>query len=483
MSTICDDLRAAILQAAMQGKLTEQLPEDGKAEDLLKEIRIEKEKLIVEGKIKKQRALAPIADDEIPFSIPENWRWARMTDLFTIVTGKKDANFGSDSGKYRFFTCARTPIYSNSYSFSGESILLAGNGDIGNVSYYDGNFEAYQRTYVLQSFIEHTYAEYILRHLMGNWVEYNKDKMFGTAIPYIRLSNVEEYLIAFPPLSEQKRIVKKVDELMARVADLEQSADALASLKKAFPDDIKASLLQAAMQGKLTEQLPEDGDAEELLDQIKAEKEKLIAEGKIKKQKPLAPISDDEIPFTVPENWKWERFGNLGSYRKGPFGSALTKSIFVKDSPGSVKVYEQKNAIRKDASLGEYYISREYYENKMRSFRVLPGDIIVSCAGTIGETYVLPDGIREGIINQALMRMRMFGGIYIPYFLTYFNYIIKASAISNSKGSAIKNIPPFEILNMYPVAIPPLAEQKRIVERLDALMQNINVVGELIASE
>lgn len=483
MSTICDDLRAAILQAAMQGKLTEQLPEDGKAEDLLKEIRIEKEKLIVEGKIKKQRALAPIADDEIPFSIPENWRWARMTDLFTIVTGKKDANFGSDSGKYRFFTCARTPIYSNSYSFSGESILLAGNGDIGNVSYYDGNFEAYQRTYVLQPFIEHTYAEYILRHLMGNWVEYNKDKMFGTAIPYIRLSNVEEYLIAFPPLSEQKRIVKKVDELMARVADLEQSADALASLKKAFPDDIKASLLQAAMQGKLTEQLPEDGDAEELLDQIKAEKEKLIAEGKIKKQKPLAPISDDEIPFTVPENWKWERFGNLGSYRKGPFGSALTKSIFVKDSPGSVKVYEQKNAIRKDASLGEYYISREYYENKMRSFRVLPGDIIVSCAGTIGETYVLPDGIREGIINQALMRMRMFGGIYIPYFLTYFNYIIKASAISNSKGSAIKNIPPFEILNMYPVAIPPLAEQKRIVERLDALMQNINVVGELIASE
>lgn len=483
MSTICDDLRAAILQAAMQGKLTEQLPEDGKAEDLLKEIRIEKEKLIVEGKIKKQRALAPIADDEIPFSIPENWRLARMTDLFTIVTGKKDANFGSDSGKYRFFTCARTPIYSNSYSFSGESILLAGNGDIGNVSYYDGNFEAYQRTYVLQSFIEHTYAEYILRHLMGNWVEYNKDKMFGTAIPYIRLSNVEEYLIAFPPLSEQKRIVKKVDELMARVADLEQSADALASLKKAFPDDIKASLLQAAMQGKLTEQLPEDGDAEELLDQIKAEKEKLIAEGKIKKQKPLAPISDDEIPFTVPENWKWERFGNLGSYRKGPFGSALTKSIFVKDSPGSVKVYEQKNAIRKDASLGEYYISREYYENKMRSFRVLPGDIIVSCAGTIGETYVLPDGIREGIINQALMRMRMFGGIYIPYFLTYFNYIIKASAISNSKGSAIKNIPPFEILNMYPVAIPPLAEQKRIVERLDALMQNINVVGELIASE
>lgn len=304
-----------------------------------------------------------------------------------------------------------------------------------------------------------------------------------TGIIHISNSGIKNLIFYLPPIAEQKRIVEKIDELMARVADLEKSADALASLKKSFPSDVRDALLRAAMQGKLTEQLPEDGDAGELLDQIKAEKEKLIAEGKIKKQKPLAPISDDEIPFTVPENWKWERFGNLGSYRKGPFGSALTKSIFVKDSPGSVKVYEQKNAIRKDASLGEYYISREYYENKMRSFRVLPGDIIVSCAGTIGETYVLPDGIREGIINQALMRMRMFGGIYIPYFLTYFNYIIKASAISNSKGSAIKNIPPFEILNMYPVAIPPLAEQKRIVERLDTLMQNIDVVGELIASE
>ena len=233
----------------------------------------------------------------------------------------------------------------------------------------------------------------------------------------------------------------------------------------------------------MTEQLPEDGDAEELLDQIKAEKERLIAEGKIKKQKPLAPIIDDEIPFSIPENWKWERFGNLGSYRKGPFGSALTKSIFVEDSANAIKVYEQKNAIKNDASLGDYYISREYYEDKMKNFRVLPGDIIVSCAGTIGETYILPEGIREGIINQALMRMRMFNGIYIPYFLIYFDYIIKTSAISNSKGSAIKNIPPFEVLYMYPVAIPPLAEQKRIVERLDILMQNINVVGELIAGE
>ena len=120
MSTICDDLRAAILQAAMQGRLTKQLPEDGNAKDLLEKIKTEKEKLISGGKIKKQKPLAPITDDEIPFSIPENWQWVRMADLFTIVTGKKDANFGSDSGEYRFFTCAKVPIYSNSYSFSGE---------------------------------------------------------------------------------------------------------------------------------------------------------------------------------------------------------------------------------------------------------------------------------------------------------------------------------------------------------------------------
>lgn len=466
MSNICDDLRAAILQALIYDP--EKCPKD------------------------KKEHLVKLADLPVEYL---RGNGLRKTDI--IENGKYECIlYGELFTKYHDGAIddrllSKTNVENTVKSRSGD-ILIPGTSTASKEvmlrarEIYKDGVEIGGDMNIIRPKVEKMFYPRYVAYVFDTFS--SKSQLFQyitgtTGIIHISNSGIKNLVFYLPPLAEQKRIVEKIDELMARVADLEKSADALASLKKSFPSDIRGALLQAAMQGKLTEQLPEDGDAGELLDQIKAEKEKLIAEGKIKKQKPLAPISDDEIPFTVPENWKWERFGNLGSYRKGPFGSALTKSIFVKDSPGSVKVYEQKNAIRKDASLGEYYISREYYENKMRSFRVLPGDIIVSCAGTIGETYVLPDGIREGIINQALMRMRMFGGIYIPYFLTYFNYIIKASAISNSKGSAIKNIPPFEILNMYPVAIPPLAEQKRIVERLDTLMQNIDVVGELIASE
>lgn len=499
MSSICDDLRASILQAAMQGKLTEQLPEDGNAEDLLEKIKVVKEKLAKEGKIKKREVLSDVLKKEELFEIPENWKWVRVGNLGILESGFsfKSSDYKeygvqvvriSDLGEDEIST--KNAVYYQDdpllakYEIKKDSILICLTGSIGKMALIADNQKRYLNQRVgMYSLYEKSILDYMWRVLHAENIKFDWISHKTSTNGNIKNDVVLNTLIPLPPLAEQKRIVKKIDELMARVADLEKSADALASLKKAFPDDIKASLLQYAMQGKLTKQLPEDGSAEELIEEIKAEKEKLVAEGKIKKQKQLAPITDDEIPFNIPENWRWERFGNLGSYRKGPFGSALTKSIFVKDSEGAVKVYEQKNAIKKDATLGDYFISRKYYEEKMKNFQILPGDIIVSCAGTIGETYIMPDKIREGIINQALMRMRMFDGVYIPYFLIYFDYIIKASAISNSKGSAIKNIPPFEVLNMYPVAIPPFAEQKRIVECLENLMQNINAVGELIASE
>ena len=144
----------------------------------------------------------------------------------------------------------------------------------------------------------------------------------------------------------------------------------------------------------------------------------------------------------------------------------MTKNLFVPKSDDTVKVYEQKNAIKKDATLGEYYITKEYYEEKMLAFTVMPGDIIVSCAGTIGETFILPENSERGIINQALMRMRLFKPIYTKYFLLYFDFILKQNVRKNSKGSAIKNIPPFSILKNYLVPLPPIAEQKRIVEKV-----------------
>lgn len=238
--------------------------------------------------------------------------------------------------------------------------------------------------------------------------------------------------------------------------------------------DLRQSVLQAAMQGKLTTQKAEDGDARELLLAIREEKEKLVKEKKIKKEKPLAPIGDEEIPFDIPANWVWCRLGELGNYKKGPFGSALTKSKFVNKGIDTIKVYEQKNVIKKNKNIGSYYITKEYFDAKMQGFEVHSGDILVSCAGTIGETYILPEDIEQGIINQALMRISLSELVYAPYFLLYFDYVLKENAKADSNGSAIKNIPPFNILKKYAFALPPLPEQRRIVARVDALMKEID---------
>ena len=250
---------------------------------------------------------------------------------------------------------------------------------------------------------------------------------------------------------------------------------------------LKNSILQMAVQGKLVPQDSNDEPASVLLERIRKEKEQLIKDGKIKKNKKESYIFrgadnlhyeqigkevkciEDELPFEIPNSWECIRLNNLGIYKKGPFGSALTKSMFVPRSDESIKVYEQKNAIQKNWKLGKYYITKKYYLEKMQSFTVNPGDIIVSCAGTIGETYIMPSDIEIGIINQALMKMTISKNINIDYFLLVFNNIIKTVSTNNSKGSAIKNIPPFSILKQIIVPIPPKEEQKRIVDKVNEL--------------
>ncbi len=145
--------------------------------------------------------------------------------------------------------------------------------------------------------------------------------------------------------------------------------------------------------------------------------------------------------------------------------------MFVPKSNKTIKVYEQKNAISKNHNLGEYYITEEYYKEKMTGFTVLPGEIIVSCAGTIGETYIMPNNIELGIINQALMKMNIFAPINIEYFLLYFDYVIKNTANENSKGSVIKNIPPFSIFKQILFPLPPIGEQNRIIDKVKKILK------------
>ena len=242
---------------------------------------------------------------------------------------------------------------------------------------------------------------------------------------------------------------------------------------------LRQKILDLAIRGKLVPQDPNDEPASVLLERIKAEKERLIKEGKIKRSKKSAKTSDtphyENVPFEVPEGWVWCKLGDLAFYKKGPFGSSLTKSMFVAQSDNTYKVYEQKNAIQKDHKLGSYFISKEKYESLI-SFAVQPNDIIVSCAGTIGETYVLPENIREGIINQALMLIRLYHRDIERFYLLYFDFILKEEAYKESKGTAIKNIPPFDILKNFYIPLPPLAEQQRILDEVDNWMSLVDSI-------
>ena len=434
--------------------------------------------------------------DKVPFDIPDSWEWVRLGTVIELESGQDlTPDKYNDCGKgIPYITGAsniengnvlinRWTEYGRAFAYCGD-VLLTCKGTVGTMAVLQEPQVHIARQIMAIRPISELYVPYI-QLVLETLVEDLKAAA-KSMIPGIAREDVLQSLFPVPPVSEQKRIVHKVSELSPCLEQYAAADTKLLSLNTGFPEALKKSILQEAVQGKLVPQDPTDEPTEALLERIRAKKQQLIKEGKIKKDKHESVIFrrdnshyekrgseevciDDEIPFEVPPSWALIRLDDIGIYRKGPFGSSLTKSMFVPKGADTVKVYEQKNAIQKDHTLGTYYIPRQYYESKMRSFTVEPGDILVSCAGTIGETYVLPERIELGIINQALMRMTIFAPIDLDYFLLYFDYVLKQTAKESSKGSAIKNIPPFEIFKKLILPLPPLEEQKRIVEKVREL--------------
>ena len=354
-------MRAKILDLAIRGKLTDQRQEDGNARDLLKEIQAEKERLIKEKKIKKEKPLPEITEEEKPFDIPDSWEWVRLGDICSkVVDGDHNPPKGSNRptpyimvssqniNNDRLVNLCRVRYLSKEV-FEKENLrTLASEGDIfftsvgslGRSCIYDGSLNiCFQRS--VSVITAQIYNWYLKRCLDSPYFQnmiYAEAK--GTAQKGFYLKQLSNSLIPLPPLNEQHRIADKVSTFFAQLDAIDKAYEEYRELQQAM----KAKLLDLAIQ-------EEDGNAQDLLKEIQAEKEKLIKEKKIKKEKPLLEIEADEIPFAIPNNWKWVRFGDIANYRKGPFGSSLTKAMFVPKSNNTVKVYEQKNAIQKDVVL------------------------------------------------------------------------------------------------------------------------------------
>ena len=213
------------------------------------------------------------------------------------------------------------------------------------------------------------------------------------------------------------------------------------------------------------------------IEKLKEYKQAIITEIILKGLDKNAPMKDSGVKWIgmVPESYNMMKMGWLANYKKGPFGSSLKISMFVPKGPNTYKVYEQKNAIYKDETLGYYYISKEKFD-ELSSNEVLSGDIIVSCAGTIGECFQMPSTMEPGIINQALMRVRLNEDIIPQYYLYLFDAVISKESQSSSNGSAMKNIPPFDVLKNIRVFIPNKDNQTKVVNYLDQKCKEIDVL-------
>ena len=473
---LADKLRKSVLQSAIQGKLTEQLATDDKVEDLLQAIKEEKELLIKEKKIKKQKPLPEITEEEIPFEIPENWKWVRLGEIVLINPRNKidddiEVSFipmNLIEAGYKNKYCYEKRLWKNVKS----SFTHIKKGDLGiakitpcfqnrKSAIFDDLINEYgagtTEINIIRKIIKNFSMKYLLWFVKTEYFINGGVKSFtGTAGQQrINKDYLKMVLIPLPPLAEQKRIVEKLDNVLANIDELKANEEKLSILQKNFPDKLKKSILQSAIQGKLTEQLATDDKVEDLLQAIKEEKERLIKEKKIKKQKPLPEITEEEIPFAIPESWKWVRLGEVILLNMG-------------QSPNSEDVgndgieFHQGKIYFTDEIIG---FSDKYCSKPKKISNA--NEILLSVRAPVGEVNL---NNREICIGRGLASIKIINSEerYFFYLLFYCKKIFE----KKSTGTTFKAISKDIIENLL-IPLPPLAEQKRIVEKLDKLLADI----------
>ena len=476
-------LKNAILQQAIQGKLVEQRAEEGTGEELYKAIQDEKQKLIQEGKLKKQKALPEITEDEIPFEIPETWKWVRLGEISTYSQTKKKINVAAietpmwsldlediekESGKIirRVMTIDRKIsgekiifkkdqiLYSKLRPYLKKILIAPDNGVCSSeLVPFDmiGNCDSRFIVYLLKS----AYVDFLINSVT-----------YGVKMPRVGTDTMINLLIPLPPLAEQERIVEKIEEFLPLVERYEKAWARLEELNKKFPLDMQKAILGQAIQGKLVEQRAEEGTGQELYKAIQDEKQKLIQEGKLKKQKALPEITEDEIPFEIPETWKWVRLGEIVTVYGGkriPVGKklSLTKTEHV-----YIRVSDMKDGFVSTENL--QYISDDIYE-KISNYIIKKEDVYITVAGTIGRIGKIPYELDGANLTENADRL-VFSAINQDWLIkTLQSNLVQQQIISSTTKVGQPKLAISRIQTIL-IPLPPLAEQERIVEKIEELL-------------
>lgn len=461
------ELKNSILQLAIQGKLVEQRPEEGTAEELYRQIQEEKQKLIKEGKIKKGKLLPEITEDEIPFEIPSNWIFIRAGKICQLLDGEKREGeiYPYLEARYLRGKTNATFLDKGKYVCSGSKVILVDGENSGEV------FEITENGYMGSTFkvlfiSQSVCFKYVLYFLKLNQKKLRNNKK-GAAIPHLNKEIFFNLVLPLPPLAEQKRIVAKIEELLPYIDRYEKAWSRLEDLNKRFPVDMQKSILQMAIQGKLVEQRPEEGTAEELYKQIQSEKKELIKAGKIKKEKPLPEITEDEIPFDIPESWKWVRMGNFAQLVTKGSSPRWQGIQYVEE--GLLFVTSENVGINSLILENKKYVEERFNELSPRS-QLSKGDLLTNIVGaSIGRTAVY-NLDEPANINQAVCLIRLVNSDLLQYILMYMNSATAYNIMMSDKvDTARANISLTNISNFI-IPIPPLAEQKRIIAKLAEIL-------------
>lgn len=451
-------IRKKILDLALRGKLTEQLPEDGTAVELYQRIQQEKSFQKKAGKRKNDEPDASSAQRDIPFELPSSWMWVEIGEIFTLQAGKnitadRIADKQSDLYSYPCYGGNGLRGFVEQYNTSGLHALIGRQGALcGNINFAEGDFYATEHAVVVDVYAETDtiWAGLFLRALNLN--------QYATSVaqPGLAVNRIEKVRIPLPPILEQKRIVEKIESSYSVL-------DTIDTLQSQYQDNLatlKSKIIDAGIQGRLTEQLPEDGTAEELYQQIQQEKLALEKAGKIKKSKPLPPISEEEKPFDIPNNWKWVRIASVGTTTTGGTPSKEHPEYYGGDYP----FYKPS-----DLDRGHHITKASEYltESGKEESRQLPkGSLLVCCIGSIGKCAIID---KDGTANQQINALSpiICDSDYLLYAID--NNAFKHQLNQGSRATTVSIINKSKFDNCI-IPLPPLAEQKRIVAKLEELL-------------